>query len=124
MAWMDVLKNGNELSELLIEGGNPYGASLLKHSDVDLMRNHLRPGERVLAYVLGRVVFLGRGFWLLSDQQLLISEDDKRSAVHAIELKDITSAQCVKGKYGYTLRVTAAGQTRSVYGAAAVTRKV
>ena len=119
MAWMDVLKNGNELSELLIEGGNPYGASLLKHSDVDLMRNHLRPGERVLAYVLGRVVFLGRGFWLLSDQQLLISEDDKRSAVHAIELKDITSAQCVKGKYGYTLRVTAAGQTRSVYGAAA-----
>ncbi|PVE43187.1 hypothetical protein [Limnohabitans planktonicus] len=119
MAWMDFLKNGNELSELLIEGCNPYGASLLKQTDVDQMRAHIQPDERVLAYVLGRVVLAGRGLWLLTDQNLLISENDTGTSVLAIDLKDITQADCVKGKYGYTLRVMVAGQMRSVYGASA-----
>ena len=119
MAWLDFLKNGNELSELLIEGANPYGSSLLKQADVDQMRDHIQPQERVLAYVLGRVVLAGRGLWLLTDQQLLISEQDSGSLVHHFALSDITGAECVKGKYGYTLRVTAAGQQRSVYGASA-----
>ena len=117
MAWLDFLKNGNELSELLIEGHNPYGAQLLKQADVDQMRDHIQPGERVLGYVLGRVVLAGRGLWLLTDQNLLISENDSGNLVHHFALKDITQAECVKGKYGYTLRVTAAGQQRSVYGA-------
>ena len=117
MAWLDFLKNGNELSELLIEGQNPYGAQLLKQADVDQMRDHLQPGERVLAYVLGRVVLAGRGLWLLTDQNLLISENDRGTLVHHLALKDISEAECLKGKYGYTLRVTAAGQQRSVYGA-------
>jgi hypothetical protein len=39
--------------------------------------------------------------------------------VHHFALSDITEAECLKGKYGYTLRVTAAGQLRSVYGASA-----
>lgn len=119
MAWLDFLKNGNELSELLIEGCNPYGASLLKPSDVEQMRAHIQPNEPVLAYVLGRVVLAGRGLWLLTDQNLLISENDTGTAVHTFALKDITQAECVKGKYGYTLRVMVAGQMRSVYGASA-----
>jgi hypothetical protein len=119
MAWLDFLKNGNELSELLIEGANPYGASLLKQADVDQLRDHIHPQERVLAYVLGRVVLAGRGLWLLTDQQLLVSEHDSGNLVHHFALGDITEAECVKGKYGYTLRVTAAGQQRSVYGASA-----
>ena len=119
MAWLDFLKNGNELSELLIEGANPYGASLLKQADVDQLRDHIQPQERVLAYVLGRVVLAGRGLWLLTDQQLLVSEHDSGNLVHHFALGDITEAECVKGKYGYTLRVTAAGQQRSVYGASA-----
>ncbi|PVE06981.1 hypothetical protein [Limnohabitans sp. Rim28] len=119
MAWLDFLKNGNELSELLIEGANPYGAQLLKNADVDQMRDHIQPTERVLAYVLGRVVLSGRGLWLLTDQQLLVSENDSGSLVHRFALTDVTEAECVKGKYGYTLRVTAAGQQRSVYGASA-----
>ena len=41
MAWLDFLKNGNELSELLIEGNNPYGSNLLKQADVDQMRDHI-----------------------------------------------------------------------------------
>lgn len=117
MAWLDFLKNGNELTELLIEGANPYGAQLLKQADVDALRDHLQPTERVLAYVLGRVVQSGRGLWLLTDQHLLVSEDARGRLVHRFALPDITQAECVKGKYGYTLRVTAAGQSRSVYGA-------
>ena len=81
------------------------------------MRNHIQPDERVLGYVLGRVVLSGRGLWLLTDRQLLVSENDSGTLVHHFALKDITQAECVKGKYGYTLRVTAAGQQRSVYGA-------
>jgi hypothetical protein len=119
MAWLDFLKNGNELSELLIEGNNPYGAQLLKQADVDQMRNHIQADERVLGYVLGRVVLSGRGLWLLTDRQLLVSENDSGTLVHHFALKDISEAECVKGKYGYTLRVTAAGQQRSVYGASA-----
>ena len=117
MAWLDFLKNGNELSELLIEGNNPYSAHLLRQADVDQMRNHIQPNERVLGYVLGRVVLSGRGLWLLTDRHLLVSENDTDTLVHHFALKDITQAECVKGKYGYTLRVTAAGQQRSVYGA-------
>lgn len=119
MAWLDFIKNGNELSELLIEGQNPYGTQLLKQADVDQMRQHIQPDERVLAYVLGRVVLAGRGLWLLTDRHLLISENDTDSLVHHFALRDITEAECLKGKYGYTLRVTAAGQQRSVYGASA-----
>ena len=119
MAWLDFLKNGNELSELLIEGANPYGSQLLKNADVDQMRDHIQPTERVLAYVLGRVVLSGRGLWLLTDHQLLVSENDSGSLVHRFALNDVTEAECVKGKYGYTLRVTVAGQQRSVYGASA-----
>jgi hypothetical protein len=119
MAWLDFVKNGNELSELLIEGTNPYGNCLLKQSDVDQLRDHIPAEDQVLAYVLGRVVLAGRGLWLLTDSKLLISENDNNARVHAIALHDISAAECLKGKYGYTLRVTAMGQQRSVYGASA-----
>ena len=119
MAWLDFLKNGNELSELLIEGQNPYADKLLDPSDVQTIRPHLHPTERVLAYVLGRVVHAGRGLWVLTDQQVLISQEDDSDRVHAIVLRDISHGECLKGKYGYTLRVTAAGQTFSVYGTSA-----
>ena len=119
MAWLDFFKNGNALSELLIEGQNPYGASLLSQGDVDQLRDQVRPGERVLGYVLGRVVGADRGLWLLTDQHLLISERQDAAPVQRLVLTDITAAECVKGKYGYTLRVVSGGQQRSVYGAAA-----
>lgn len=119
MAWLDFLKNGNELTELLIEGTNPYGNCLLKQVDVDTMRGHLSPEDHVLGYVLGRVTLAGRGLWVLTDTQLLISESDSNKRVHAYQLQDISAAECVKGKYGYTLRIVALGQQRSVYGTSA-----
>jgi len=119
MAWLDFLKNGNEMTELLIEGNNPYGASMLKTTDVDQMVRHIQPADQVQAYVLGRVVLAGRGLWVLTQQQLLISEQDIGHEVHAFPLTQLSQAECEKGKYGYTLRVTASGQRFSMYGASA-----
>jgi hypothetical protein len=119
MAWLDFLKNGNELTELLIEGNNPYGASLLKATDVDQMAPHIQATEQVQAYVLGRVVLAGQGLWVLTQHQLLISEQAGGHAVHAFALNQLSDAECMKGKYGYTLRVTASGQRFSVYGTSA-----
>lgn len=119
MAWLDFLKNGNELTELLIEGNNPYSASLLKDSDVEQLLPHLAHADQVQAYVLGRVVMAGRGLWLLTQQHLLISEQDNDPHVHVLPLSQLSQAECLKGKYGYTLRITAAGQRFSVYGTSA-----
>jgi hypothetical protein len=119
MAWLDFLKNGNELSELLIEGNNPYGARLLSATDLAQIRPHLPASDRVVAYVLGRVALAGRGLWLLTDQHLLISDNDSGQEVHRLALAQLSHGECVKGKYGYTLRVTASGQTYSVYGTSA-----
>lgn len=118
MAWLDFLKNGNELSELLIEGQNPYGAHLLQPADVAQLRKHVPAQERVVAYVLGRVARAGRGLWLLTDQHVLVSEHARGDRVLCVKLSDISHAECVQGKYGVTLRITAARQLRSVYGAA------
>ena len=118
MAWFDFLKNGNELTELLIESNNPYGASLLKDSDVAQIGRHLQPGEQVQAYVLGRVTLAGRGLWVLTQQRLLMSEQDRGDQVHAVAVSELSEAECLRGKYGYTLRVTGAGQRFSVYGTA------
>ncbi len=119
MAWLDFLKNGNELSELLIEGNNPYGARQLAASDVDLIKPHLQPNEHVIAYVLGRVALAGRGLWVLTDQHLLVSNHDNDPQVQRITLRELSNLACVKGKYGYTLRATVAQQQLSVYGTSA-----
>jgi hypothetical protein len=119
MAWLDFLKNGNELAELLIEGNNPYGASLLKPSDVAQMAPHIQSGEQVQAYVLGRVTMAGRGLWLLTDQHLLISEQDTGHEVHVVPFSQLSEVECLKGKYGFTLRISAQQQRFSMYGTSA-----
>ena len=119
MAWLDFLKHGNELSELLIEGHNPYSASLLQAADVASLQRHMPANEQVVAYVLGRVVLAGRGLWLLTDRHLLIAQTGSDPAVRVLPLSQLSQAQCLRGKYGYTLRVTAAGQCHGVYGTSA-----
>ena len=117
MAWLDFLKHGNELAELLIEGQNPYSASLLQAADVAPLQGHLPAADRVTAYVLGRVVGAGRGLWVLTDRHLLMAEQGAGDPVQVLALDSISQAECQRGKYGYTLRVTAAGRCQSVYGA-------
>ena len=119
MAWLDFLKNGNELSELLIEGQNPYSASLLQAADVAPLKPLMPANEPVVAYALGRVVLAGRGLWVLTERHLLIAQPGSDRAVQVLPLAQLSEAECLRGKYGYTLRVTTAGQRYSVYGTAA-----
>ena len=119
MAWLDFLKHGNELTELLIEGDNPYSASLLQAADVAPLQTHITATDQVVAYVLGRVVLAGRALWVLTDRQLLITEPGSGHSVQAVPLSQIAAAQCLRGKYGYTLRITIARQQFSMYGASA-----
>jgi hypothetical protein len=119
MAWFDFLKYGNELAELLIEGQNPYSASLLQAADVAALQPHMHASDRAIAYVQGRVVLAGRGLWVLTERHLLIAQQANGHQVHAHPLNEVSKAQCVRGKYGYTLRVTIAGQQFSMYGASA-----
>jgi hypothetical protein len=119
MAWLDFLKNGNELAELLIEGQNPYSASLLQAADVAPLQSHMPTNEPVLAYALGRVVLAGRGLWVLTERHLLIAQPGSDHAVRVLPLAQLSEAECLRGKYGYTLRVTAGGQRYSLYGTSA-----
>ena len=119
MAWLNFLKNGNELSELLIEGNNPYGARLLADSDVTQIKPHIQAHEQVMADVLGRVALAGRGLWVLTDQHLLVSTHDHDPQVQRFKLSELSNVACVKGKYGFTLRATVAHQQLSVYGTSA-----
>jgi hypothetical protein len=112
-----LFKNGNELSELLIEGDNPYGARQLAPSDVSQIKPHLQASEHVIAYVLGRVALAGRGLWVLTDQHLMVSSHDSDAQVQRIKLSEISTMACVKGKYGFTLRATVGADQLSVYGA-------
>ena len=119
MAWLDFLKHGNELSELLIEGNNPYCDSLLQAADVAALKPQMPAGERVVAYALGRVVLAGRGLWVLTDRHLLVTQPGSQQPAQVLPLAQLSNAECVRGKYGYTLRVTAAGKSMSIYGASA-----
>lgn len=119
MAWLDFLKNGNELAELLIEGQNPYSANLLQAADVAPLQLHMPVDEPVLAYALGRVVLAGRGLWVLTERHLLIAQPGSDHGVRVLPLAQVSEAECLRGKYGYTLRVSAGGQHFSVYGTSA-----
>jgi hypothetical protein len=116
MNFLNSYKFGNDLTEILIEGTNPYADQLLTVADVDSFRNELAMGEKLAAYVAGRVVGSGRGVWVLSDTSVLLRGHGVSTATTRIRLTDITRAECEKGKYGHTLRLEAAGRKFSLYG--------
>ena len=69
---LDFFRTYSEQLEILIEGDNPYADQLLRHADVDLLRNHLQRDERITAYATGRSVGVGRTIWVVTSQSLLV----------------------------------------------------
>lgn len=118
MNFLNSFKFGNELMEILIEGTNPGAVKLLTAADTDTIRDELALGEKLTAYVVGRVVGSGRGVWVLSDGAVLLRGHGVSKATTRIRLADVTHAECEKGKYGHTLRLEAAGRKFSLYGTA------
>lgn len=115
---LDFFRNYNEQLEILIEGGNPYADQLLRHADVDLIRNHLQRDERITAYATGRSVAVGRTIWVVTSQSLLVVQTGKRPGVRKLALDSIEQADAEKGRYGHTLSAQLGGARLGLYGIA------
>ncbi len=118
MKFFNSLKYGNDLMEVLIEGANPYAKQLLAERDVELVRQSLALDEKLTAYALGRVVGEGRGAWFLTSKAVLVQGAGPSAALVRIALSDVTEMVCLKGRYGYTLSLKAAGRSFAMYGVA------
>lgn len=120
MSIFDSLIYGNELTELLIESGNPHALRPLSGPDIERVREHLGPMESIRGYAVGRVVGRGRGIWHLSSDAVLLDGESRFAPLVRVALADIEAAECVAGKYGYTLRLHTAQRSHSLYGASSV----
>lgn len=115
---LDFFRNYNEQLEILIEGNNPYAMQLLRHADVDLLRNHLNRDERITAYATGRTVGVGRTIWVVTTHALLVVQTGKRPGVRKFALDSIEHADIEKGRYGHGLSAHLAGARLGLYGVA------
>lgn len=115
---LDFFRNYNEQLEILIEGNNPYANQLLRHSDVDLIRNQLNRDERITAYASGRSVGMGRTIWVVTTHSLLVAHTGKRLGVRKYALGSIEQADAEKGRYGHALSAHLAGARLGLYGVA------
>lgn len=118
MKFLNSFKFGNELMEVLIEGSNPYAGQLLVERDVEVLRQALTLDEKLTAYALGRVVGEGRGAWYLTSAAVLVQGAGPAPGLVRVALSDVTSVTCLKGRYGYTLNLKAAGRSFAMYGVA------
>jgi len=96
MKFLNSFKFGNELMEVLIEGSNPYARQLLAERDVEAVRQALGLGEKLSAYVLGRVVGEGRGVWYLSSTSVLVQGAGPAPGLVRVALSDVTSMTCLR----------------------------
>jgi hypothetical protein len=115
---LDFFRNYSEQLEILIEGRNPYANQLLRHADVDLLRNHLQRDERIAAYATGRSVGMGRTIWVVTSQALLVVQTGKRPGVRKFALGSIEQADAENGRYGHALSAHVAGARLGLYGVA------
>ncbi|MDP2249791.1 MAG: hypothetical protein U1E02_01900 [Hydrogenophaga sp.] len=115
---LDFFRNYNEQLEILIEGENPHANQLLRHADVDLIRNHLQRDERITAFATGRAVGMGRTIWVVTSQSLLVVQTGKRPGVRKFALDSIEQADAEKGRYGHALSAHLAGARLGLYGVA------
>ncbi|MDO9132943.1 hypothetical protein [Hydrogenophaga sp.] len=115
---LDFFRNYNEQLEILIEGENPHANQLLRHADVDLIRNHLQRDERITAFATGRAVGMGRTIWVVTSQSLLVVQTGKRPGMRKFALDGIEQADAEKGRYGHALSAHLAGARLGLYGVA------
>ncbi len=78
---LDFFRNFNEQLAILADGNNPDANQLLRHADVDLIRNHLNRDERICAYATGRSVGNGRTIWVVTTHSLLVAQTGNRPGV-------------------------------------------
>lgn len=107
--------HGNALSEIFLEGHNPYAFQKLDEADVDAIRQKLQSSETLQGYVIGRIVGAGRGVWLVTDQSVVMRSAGVQGAQH-IPLDQVERFEAVRGRYGHVVRLKAQGRTWSLFG--------
>ena len=109
------LIHGIKLTEFLIEGHNPEARYKLATKDVDFLREHMKTGESLLAFLAGRIVGSGSGIWALTENQFLICNCALQGVV-SIGIKDIDHFEAIQGRYGHTVRIFTKCHKYSMYG--------
>jgi hypothetical protein len=115
MSFLDSFIHGDALTQILIEGHNPYARQKLSTEIADAFRQHIHAPDLLLAYVLGREVMSGSGAWALTNSLVLIYHARTQQA-HPIQRSQISHFEAVRGKYGHTVRLTAGGSVYAMYG--------
>ncbi len=115
MKFLNSLIHGDALTEILMEGHNPYALEKLSTADADALRQQMHSGESLQAYLIGRIVMSGRGVWAVTDRSVLL-RNATHTGVEAISLDQVQSFEAVRGRFGHTVRLKAQDRGWSLYG--------
>lgn len=115
MAFLDSFTHGDALTEIFIEGHNPYAQLKLPEADLDAIRQKLMSSEALLGYVSGRIVGAGRGVWLVTDQAVVIRSATVQGA-QRIGLAEVEHFETERGRFGHVVRMKAQGRSWSLFG--------
>lgn len=107
--------HGDALTQILLEGHNPYALQKLETADVDALRQQMFVNEKLRAYVSGRIVGEGRGVWAVTDQAVLL-RNPRRIGVERLALSEVTGFEAERGRFGHAVRLQSAGRRWSLYG--------
>ncbi len=114
MSFFHSFLQGAKLTEFLIEGHNPDARHKLSTADVDALRQHMKTGEALKAFVTGRIVGSGAGVWVVTEQQVLLRNTALES-VACVKASDVNHFEAILGRYGHTVRLSAQGRQFSMY---------
>ncbi len=115
MAFFDSFIHGEALTEIFLEGHNPYAQRKLDAADLDAIRQKVQCSETLLGYVTGRIVGAGRGVWLVTDQAVGMRSGTSQDA-RRIALDEVESFETERGRFGHTVRLWAEGRAWSLFG--------
>ncbi len=113
MSFLDTFLHGNALTEIFIEGHNPYALQKLPSADLDALRQKMHSTESVQAFVIGRIVGAGRGVWVLTDQAVYIRRGD---GFERIPVREVHQFEAERGRFGHVVRLHAEDQTWGLFG--------
>lgn len=115
MSFLNSFLHGDALTEILLEGHNPYALRKLDTADLDAIRQQTFTSEQLRAYVSGRIVGGGRGIWVLAGQAVLLRDARKRD-VERVALADIDHFEAERGRFGHSVRLRCEDRSWSLFG--------
>jgi len=100
----------------LFDGASKLAPGPLRPDELQLLQRLLQPGETVEAHVRGRAERSGWTVWSLTPQRLIcVDMKGRKPRTHGHGA--ISGVQAIRGKWGATLRLEAAGTVESFFAA-------